>query len=390
MRFTFAMLVILLSAGPAAAVVIDGHLESEYGPPWITQTTATQFDNPSGFSADSVASSFGSELDAAYALVSGGVLYLFLPGNLKSFLGELPHQDQLHVFIDCQPGGQNVLRGDNADVGFFSYSTLNALAGLTFDAGFSPDYWFACTVDETSPPVRAAYARLLDTGGGEGYILGSAAAGGPGTLSGGTNPYGVLVTVDNSNSSGVTAGCGPSSGAGATKGIEWAIPLEAIGRPEGAIKLCCIIGDAYGSNGYLWNQVLGPVPPGSCALGDAANVNFASLAGDQFFTVYATSAVASGAPNVLALSVPQPNPFVSATRLRLTLAREGLATVTVRDVAGRGIATLIRGTLGAGSRDIAWDGTSDEGRAVPSAIYFVQAQVAGERLVRKAVFIGGR
>ncbi len=387
MRLAFAALATLLSAAPAAAVVVDGKLDPEYGFPRVVQTTATARDHSINAS-DSIATAFGSELDAAYALVAGGTLYVFLPGNLMSWLGETPHQDALHVFIDDEPGGQNLLRSDNADVGFFGGSTLNALAGLTFDTEFSPDYWFACTVDESAPPVRAAYARLLDGGGGEGYILGSAAAGGPGVLSGGTNPYGVQVTVDDSNTGGVMGGCGPSSGAGATQGIEWAIPLGAIGQPAGAIKVCCIVGDAY--TNLLSNQVLGPVPPDSCGSWNPASWNLASIPGDQYFTVGSTSAVSSGPTDVLGLSLPQPNPFVARTLVRLTLAHEAPVAVTVHDLAGRRVAGLVAGRLGAGSHDLVWNGTGDDGRAAPSAVYFIQADVAGEGLSRRAVFLGGR
>jgi len=76
MRIAFAALIILLSTGPAAAVVIDGRLDPDYGVPWITQTTATAWDHPINYGADSVATAFGSELDAAYAVVPDGVPHL--------------------------------------------------------------------------------------------------------------------------------------------------------------------------------------------------------------------------------------------------------------------------------------------------------------------------
>jgi hypothetical protein len=47
-----------------------------------------------------------------------------------------------------------------------------------------------------------------------GYFLGHGTAGGPGDLSGGTNPYGVMVTIDDRNCGGVTSGCQAASGAG--------------------------------------------------------------------------------------------------------------------------------------------------------------------------------
>src|SRR5947209_3520830 len=118
--FTVFALGILLAVPASAAEPIDGRLDATYGPPLVTQTTQTfSQDNPCEFGgANSLFESFGSELDAGYAFVTDGVLYLLLAGNLMSYLGEFQHQDQLHVFIDSRAGGQNTLRGDNADVGF--------------------------------------------------------------------------------------------------------------------------------------------------------------------------------------------------------------------------------------------------------------------------------
>ncbi len=69
-----------------------------------------------------------------------------------------------------------------------------------------------------------------------------------------------------------------------TSGIEWAIPLAAIGNPTGDIEVCAFTGGGLQGPG-LGNQVLGPVPPGTCALGNPATVNFGAIPGPQFFTV---------------------------------------------------------------------------------------------------------
>lgn len=279
------VLIGVLTALPAgAAVTVDGRLDPDYGSALVTQTTQTfSRDNPPGFGGpDSVATSYGSELDAGYGFVSGGVLYLFLAGNLMSDFGEPAHQDQLHLFIDCGSGGQNTLRSDNANVGFGA--KLNDLAGMAFDAEFIPDYWFDCTVLPGLNPTLYAYsAQLLDGGGGPGGFLGSEVVEGPATLSGGANPHGVQVSIDDSNSGGVTTGCGAASGAGVTTGIEWAIPLAALGNPSGPMRVCAVIGSAYASG--LFNQVLGPLPPGTCGLGSPAGVNFDTIPGAQYFTI---------------------------------------------------------------------------------------------------------
>lgn len=113
--------------------------------------------------------------------------------------------------------------------------------------------------------------------------LGKGPAGGPGTLSGGTNPDGILATIDNHCTAGVTFGCGAGNGSGVTTGVEWEVPLAAIGNPQGCIGVCALI---YSSaNHGITNQVLGPVPAGTCPLGAPAGVDFSTIPGNQFFTV---------------------------------------------------------------------------------------------------------
>jgi hypothetical protein len=268
-------------------VVLDGRLDPEYGPALALQGSQTSGGkNPVGFGgADSTASSFGSELDGAYGFVSGGDLHLFLAGNLLAAVGENDHRWQLHLFVDSRPGGQHRLRADNAVAGYWPDSQLNTLAGLTFDDGFAADWWLDVLVLSGADPVHAYAGELLDGGGGPGGFLGSGSAGGSGELSGGSNPGGLKVTVDDSNKLGVDAGCGTATGAEtATRGIEWEIPLAALGSPEGPIRVCAFVGGVYNSPS-LANQVLGPIPPGTCFLGPPAGVDFSAIAGEQFFTI---------------------------------------------------------------------------------------------------------
>lgn len=273
----------------ARAVTIDGRLDPEYGPALSTQTTQTSQlvsgDNTLGW----VDYANGSELDEAYGYISSGMLHLLLSGNLMSYIAASEPSstyDYLEIFIDSQAGGQNVLRSDNPDPDA-PYAQLNNLAGLTFDAGFAADYWIGYHGGNFPPgPYTSStfYAEVLTGGGGAGHFLGFGTAGGPGVLTGGTNPHGILVTIDNRNIAGVTAGCGAASGAGVPTGIELAIPLAAIGNPSACVNACVIVDYQYYRSGWLSNQVLGPLPPGTCSLGFGP-VNFAGIPGSQFVTI---------------------------------------------------------------------------------------------------------
>jgi hypothetical protein len=290
-RLAGALLVLgllLPRAAQSAAVPIDGTLDPAYGVALSTQTNATV--GWPDASLGLVGGSNGYELDQAYAFISGGTLHLFLSGNLLCQGNPVDYgifTYNLYLFIDSRAGGQNRLRADNADL---DYGALNRMAGLTFDAGFEPDYWLACRgyldnyYDPTSRYTLYAWQSELLTGGsGGGSLLGTTGAGGPGALSGGTNPDGIQVTIDNRNLAGVTSGCGASSGAGVTTGVEWAIPLAAIGNPSGCLRVCAVVAS---SAAYTFlPQVLGPLPPGTCTLGAPSGIDFNNYAGEQSFTV---------------------------------------------------------------------------------------------------------
>jgi hypothetical protein len=293
-----AAALLVLSSSAALAISVNGTLDPDYGAALATQTCQGGAADPYAL-PDSLVHAKGTELDQVFAFVSRDVVYVFISGNLLGyFAGEWYPQHQLQVFIDSRPGGQAVLRADNPAVGFRP-NALTGLAGLTFDAGFQPDYWVNCTVWANPPPVYAYYAELPAGGGGGGYFLGAAAAGGPGTLTGGVDPYGFLVTIDNGNNAGVTPGCGAASGEGVITGIEWAIPLAAIGSPTDCFRVCAFANVSDPVETGLTNQVLGPVPPGACWLGSPSGVNFADIPGAQYFTVcpciVATRAVSWGA-----------------------------------------------------------------------------------------------
>ena len=164
------------------------------------------------------------------------------------------------------------------------------MTGMRFDDDFSPDYWFSAA-RESFNGLYVHFAELPIGGGGNGYFLGASTIGGPPTLVGGSNVIGVLASVDISNSAGVTAGCNASSGAGVKTGIELAIPLAAIGNPAGPIRVCALLA-SIGAEGEVSNQVLGPVPPGTCVLGPASGVDFGTLAGAQYFEVGVVTAAA--------------------------------------------------------------------------------------------------
>jgi hypothetical protein len=302
-KWSIVAIAATLSAAVFAQPTIDGTRDALYGSPIVVQNTQTGFGDSNSGQVDYAN---GSELDAAYAYVdmTGQILYLFLAGNLES------NFNKLEIFFDTVAGGQNRLRGDNSDVDFGGLNRMGddgSGNGLTFDQGFEADYWIGITGGGSPYYLYANWAPLLTSGGGLGYYLGRTGAASDGTLSGGTNPYGIRVTINNSNTGGVNGGTGtvsPGVGASVTTGVELAIPFSAIGITGATtIKVCAFINGT--GHDYLSNQVLAGIGGGD-NLGEPRNVNFGNIPGDQFFYVVVPEpasllALSAGLMGVLAL-----------------------------------------------------------------------------------------
>ena len=73
----------------------------------------------------------------------------------------------------------------------------------------------------------------------------------------------------------------------------------------------------------------------------------------------------------------EPNPFVATTTVRFALERAGPARVDVLDLAGRRVATLLDGAIGAGEQRVAWDGHDALGAPVAPGLYVVRVAAEG-------------
>lgn len=386
------------SYSPSAppCVVVDGGIDAAHGPAISVQTTQTAFGDATLGQTDAAN---GSELDQAFATICDNTLYLTLTGNLETNFNDL------EIFLDTRPGGQNQLRGDNADFG--GEPTLNRMGddgtgnGLRFDPFFVPDWWFGVqggfgdgsVIDFVPFKMMVYQAELLDTGGGIGRFLGATVAASAGILGGhgADNPFGIRATLDNSNTLGVDTGIGAASGAGVTTGIELAIPLEAIGSPAGCVRVTAFLnGQAHD---FVSNQVLGPLPPGTDNLGEPRDVDFSAHAGNQYFEVCPAGVTAAedGPPGLdqvgARLHPAAPTPFNPRTTLSFTLDRAGEVRLQLFDLAGRRIRTLVAERREAGHHAVTWNGRDDRGRGVASGVYVVRLEALGRTQLQRVVLL---
>jgi len=65
-----------------------------------------------------------------------------------------------------------------------------------------------------------------------------------------------------------------------------------------------------------------------------------------------------------------PNPFNSITIIPYELPQRSRVEITIYDISGRKINTLISGGVNRGTHNITWDGTNQSGQPVSSGVYF--------------------
>ena len=82
-----------------------------------------------------------------------------------------------------------------------------------------------------------------------------------------------------------------------------------------------------------------------------------------------------------------PNPFNPQTTIRYELPAPAFVRLTIVDVAGRRVRTLVDGQEPAGSRETIWNGRNDGGSAVSSGVYFYVLDAGKQRLTRKLVLL---
>ena len=102
-----------------------------------------------------------------------------------------------------------------------------------------------------------------------------------------------------------------------------------------------------------------------------------------------TTDVPASAPPFRLLAA-RPNPFSVETRFVLSVAEAADVDLGVFDLAGRRVATLHHGPLGAGDHPFVWDGMCTDGRRAEGGVYFCRVLGAGSSAAARLILLGAR
>jgi hypothetical protein len=92
-------------------------------------------------------------------------------------------------------------------------------------------------------------------------------------------------------------------------------------------------------------------------------------------------------PDNLALHQNYPNPFNPITSLRFDLPEDGFVNITVYDMMGRIVKTLVNGSQTAGFKSVQWNATNDRNEPVSAGLYLYTIQAGKFRQTKKMVLL---
>ena len=92
-------------------------------------------------------------------------------------------------------------------------------------------------------------------------------------------------------------------------------------------------------------------------------------------------------PTSFAVHQNHPNPFNPTTQIKYDLPEDALVSITIYDIMGRSIKSLVNSNQSAGYRSIQWNATNNLGEPVSAGMYIYMIQAGEFRKVKKMVLL---
>jgi surface protein len=92
-------------------------------------------------------------------------------------------------------------------------------------------------------------------------------------------------------------------------------------------------------------------------------------------------------PTVFALEQNYPNPFNPSTQIRYAIPEQSMVTISIYDMMGRKVRTLIQGNISAGYHTTVWNATNDKGLPVGAGMYIYTIRAGTYHQMKKMVLL---
>jgi flagellar hook assembly protein FlgD len=92
-------------------------------------------------------------------------------------------------------------------------------------------------------------------------------------------------------------------------------------------------------------------------------------------------------PEQIVIHQNYPNPFNPTTQIRYDLPEDALVNITIYDLMGRSIKSLVNSNQTVGYRTIQWDATNDRNEPVSAGLYLFTIQAGEFSQIKKMVLL---
>jgi len=152
--------------------------------------------------------------------------------------------------------------------------------------------------------------------------------------------------------------------------------------PPSEIQAICLDTGSFGlTENWIWALGECDVPKGEVA------PSWDGLWCFPIIDTATTDVKESVIPATFALRPTYPNPFNASTSIRYSLPTPSTVTLSIFDLLGRHVRTLVQTTQGAGEYRVVWDGHDDADREVASGVYFSRLRAGDDVQTRKMVMV---
>ena len=92
-------------------------------------------------------------------------------------------------------------------------------------------------------------------------------------------------------------------------------------------------------------------------------------------------------PTKVKLNQNYPNPFNPITKISYEMPSDGFVKVSILDMMGREVKTLVESSQVSGMRSVTWNATDNNDQPVSAGVYLYKIQIRGITKTRKMVFL---
>ena len=92
-------------------------------------------------------------------------------------------------------------------------------------------------------------------------------------------------------------------------------------------------------------------------------------------------------PSNFGIKSAYPNPFNPVTHLRYDLPQKEIVNITIYDMMGKVVKTLVNGSQTAGFKSVQWNATNDKNEPVSAGLYLYTFQAGKVRQTKKMVLL---